>query len=49
MYILQEYYQGVWSDFYTHNDYNYLLNVKEIFIKKYPNRKYRVIEVVEDV
>lgn len=51
MYILQEYDKdlGVWSDLYSHNDYNYLLSFKSVQSLKHPNRKYRVIEVIEIV
>lgn len=49
MYILQEWDFGNWSDLYSHSDYNYLLDVKRIMIIKHPDKKYRVIEVIEDV
>ena len=49
MYILQEFDFGFWQDLYCHNDYNYLLSVREIQQHKNPTKKYRVIEVIESV
>lgn len=49
MYILQERIFGNWNDFYIHNDYSYLFDVMKVFQLKYPNREYRVIEVIECV
>ena len=49
MYTLQEYNFGHWNDFYNHNDYEWLTNLKKILEEKYPDRRYRVIEVIEVV
>lgn len=49
MYTLQEYNFGHWNDFYNHNDYDWLYALKKIMEDKYPDRKYRVIEVIEVV
>ena len=46
MYYLQENRGGSWSDIYSHSDYNYLLDMKDIYVKKNPYYKYRVIEVI---
>lgn len=49
MYYLQENQEGAWYDIYTHNDYNYLLDLKKVFEIKHPTFKYRVIEVIISV
>lgn len=49
MYILQEYNFGHWNDFYNHSDVNWIDNLQKIMMEKYPDRKYRIVEVIEIV
>ena len=49
MYTLQEYNFGHWNDYYNHNDINWINNLKKIMEEKYPDRRYRIVEVIEVV
>ena len=49
MYTLQEYNFGHWNDFYNHNDIDWINNLKKIMEEKYPDRRYRIVEVIEVV
>lgn len=49
MFFLQEYEGGSWSDIYTHESFKYLVDVWSIFRIKYPERRFRIVEVIESV
>lgn len=49
MYTLQEYNFGHWNDYYSHSDINWLDSLRKIMEEKYPDRRYRIVEVIEIV